>query len=73
MTDRQMIGKLVTAVTFYANPDTYFAIGFFPDKPCGGFLDDFSEDHGSENYDRAMPGKLARQTLSEIVLSRHGT
>ena len=65
MTDQEKIEKLADALWFYADPDTYFAIGFFSDKPCGEFIDDFSDDHGFNQYDRAMPGKLARQVLKE--------
>ena len=44
---------------FYANPDTYFAIGLFPDAPCGSFVDDLEEIEGM-----ARPGKRARQALA---------
>jgi len=51
--------NMVEAVGFYANPETYVAVGFFPDPPCGEFMDDFSEtgDLGRK------PGKRARQAL----------
>jgi hypothetical protein len=53
------------ALRFYADPMTYFAIGFFPDPPCGEFWDDFEdivrEEDGAE---RRVPGKLARATLA---------
>ena len=65
MTDKEKIIKLSEALYFYADPDTYFAIGFFPDRPCGNFIDDFSDDHGFNNYDRPMSGKLARKVLFE--------
>jgi len=61
----RIIDKLIDALSFYADPDTYFAIGILPDKPCGAFIDDMSEDHDGD-YNRPMPGKLARQTLREI-------
>jgi hypothetical protein len=66
MTDKEKIWKLIEALAFYADPDSYFAIGFLSDRPCGEFMDDFSDDHGFNQYDRAMPGKLARKTLLEI-------
>jgi len=66
VTDRQKIQKLKDALYFYADPDSYFAIGFFPDRPCGEFMDDFDDKHGFTNYDRPMPGKLARETLLEV-------
>jgi len=56
--------KLLEALCFYADPDNYFAIAFFPDPPCGGFMDDFSDDHEGD-FDRKMPGALARKALKE--------
>jgi len=35
---------LVQTVQFYGDPESYMAIGFFPDRPCGDFIEDF-EDH----------------------------
>ena len=58
--------KLREALEFYADPENYHAIGFRFDRPCGGFADDFSEDHGHDFYDRPMPGKLARETLDAL-------
>lgn len=52
--------KLCEALMFYANPESYFAIGFFPDNPAGEFMDDFSETDLGEK-----PGKLARETLEK--------
>lgn len=57
--------KLREALEFYADPETYHAITFMIDPPCGGFEDDFDEDHGDEFYDRPMPGKRARAALYE--------
>ncbi len=57
-----MYDKLLHTVAFYADPDTYFAIGFFPDRPCGEFINDFEETE--EGY---KPGKRARQTLRELT------
>lgn len=54
------------ALNFYADPDSYFAILFMPDRPAGEFADDFSNaDHLAEYgpYDRVMPGKRAREVL----------
>ena len=66
MNDKEKIKKLQEALLFYADPNSYFAIGFFPDSPCGKFIDDF--DHVSHwEYDRPMPGKLAREILLETV------
>jgi len=55
------------ALEFYANPETYHACGFMFDPPTGGFDEDFSDDHGHEDYPRAMPGKAARQALSALT------
>lgn len=49
--------ELIDALIFYADPETYFAIGFFPDPPCGDFVNDFDET--------GKPGALARKTLRE--------
>jgi hypothetical protein len=58
----ERIEALEEALDFYADPETYHAIAFWFDPPCGGFAEDFDEDHGGD-YDRPMPGKLARVTL----------
>ena len=52
-------------IRFYANPETYHALVFMGDSPCGAFADDFSDDHGDEVYDRKMPGARARSFLKE--------
>lgn len=31
---------LLDPLEFYADPDTYFAVGFWFDPPCGGFDED---------------------------------
>jgi hypothetical protein len=59
------IQDLEEALEFYADPDSYFAVGFFIDRPAGGFADDFSDDHDGD-YERPMAGKLAREVLSHI-------
>lgn len=66
MNEQDMIKKLIKTLYFYANPETYHAISFFPDSPCGGFLDDFTIEAGSI-YDRPMPGAKARRLLEEIL------
>lgn len=55
--------RLRAALEQYANPAFYHAIMFMFDRPCGGFADDFSDDHGDAFYDRPMPGKAAREAL----------
>lgn len=59
-TDAEADAKtLREALAFYANPETYFGIGFLMDPPCGEFGDDFSDtDLGTK------PGKRARTALS---------
>jgi hypothetical protein len=59
------VGRLRAALEFYADPDTYFAIGIFADPPCGEFIDDFSE-HGHPEYPAGdmRPGKRAREALT---------
>ena len=57
------IAALEEALEFYADPDTYCAISFWSDPPCGEFMEDFSEDHGYFDYDRPMPGARARAVL----------
>ena len=53
--------RLFDALEFYADPATYFAIGFFPDPPNGDFMNDFSETELGHK-----PGKLARETLDSV-------
>lgn len=55
----------VEALQFYSDEATYHAVAFVADPPAGSFMDDFSEDEGSE-YERPMPGKTARAALSAI-------
>ncbi len=54
---------LEEALEFYADPDSYFAIGIFPDRPCGPFADDTGDDHGGD-YERPMHGDYARRVLA---------
>lgn len=54
---------LEKALEFYADPSTYHAVTFLFDSPCGGFDDDFDDNHGDAFYDRPMPGQRARKAL----------
>ena len=55
----EQVRVLREAIAFYADPATYFAIGFFPDDPAGDFIHDFSEtDLG------VKPGLKARDALA---------
>lgn len=65
----EALAKAKEALEFYANPETYLAIGFFPDRPCGDFTDDF-EDTGEECGIR--PGKCAREALAAIEAAMKG-
>ena len=49
-------------IAFYADPETYFAIGFLPDSPCGEFINDI-DDTGEPYGFRA--GKRARAYLNK--------
>ena len=57
--DAESLGDILEALAFYADQGTYFAIGFFPDPPCGEFMEDFDEtpDLGQK------PGKRARDVF----------
>ncbi len=60
------LNKLIEALEFYADPDTYFAIGFLGDPPCGPFCEDFDDETGK-------PGALARKTLSNYFQENEGS
>lgn len=62
-TERLMtiVEKALAVIEFYADPESYFAIGFFPDNPCGDFFYDGSETHLGKK-----PGKKAREFLLSI-------
>jgi hypothetical protein len=58
--------RLREALEFYADPATYFAVGFMADPPCGEFVDDFSDDHGDDDLPGPRAGKRARAALSSV-------
>ena len=58
---RRVAGIAMDALTFYGDPDTYWAIGFVCDRPCGDLRKDFEIIDG-----RARPGKRARRALSKL-------
>ena len=64
--------QVLSALAFYADADTYHAIGFFPDPPCGDLMEDFSE-HGDRLYPEGdqRPGKRAREALAAWVAATH--
>ncbi len=55
--------ELREALKFYADPDTYVAIAFLGDPPCGEFADDFSDVADGSGYVTERPGKRARAAL----------
>jgi hypothetical protein len=61
--------KVREALEFYGDPETYHACTFLFDAPTGGFDADFEEAHGHPDYDRPMPGKLAREALALLAPS----
>ncbi len=54
---------MVDALRFYGDPESYLAIGFLPDRPCGEFIDDYSETNTEYGV---RHGKRARQVLSML-------
>jgi hypothetical protein len=58
------IERLRGALSVYADPGFYHGCAFMFDRPTGGFDEDFSLDHGDEDYDYEKPGKLARAALA---------
>lgn len=61
---KQRINELEDALAFYADPSTYFAIGFFPDPPCGDFMDDFEDCSRLDPNLGKEPGRKAREALN---------
>ncbi len=55
--------EVIKVLEFYADPETYFAIGFLPDHPCGEFINDFSEI----GIRGMKPGKKARELLERLT------
>lgn len=63
--DKEQINKMLKVLEYYANPEIYFAIGFLPDKPCGDFINDFSNTSLG-----CKPGKKARELLKRLKPSK---
>lgn len=61
--NEQMVRDLAEALIFYADPESYFAVGFWFDRPCGDFAEDFDGNHNNSMFDRDMPGAKAREVL----------
>lgn len=65
MTPTQKLRVAMKALAFYADPDTYTAVMFLGDRPCGDFIRDISvveDDFGQTR----RPGKRARAALKKI-------
>ena len=60
---KKQICNLFEVALYYSDEDIYFAMGFFPDPPCGDFLNDFDKETGN-------PGNFAREVLKDIVDSQ---
>ena len=58
------VRELETVLQFYADPDSYVAIAFFGDRPCGDFIEDFDEVTDDFGFTVERPGKRARASLS---------
>jgi hypothetical protein len=62
--------EVLDALAFYADPETYFAIAFLPDRPCGPFEDDFEELTGPlahpDGHPWTKPGRRAREVLFRL-------
>lgn len=57
--ERRVFRRIVRALEFYADPNTYFAVALVPDHPAGEIMTDFGR-----TADLGMkPGKRARDAL----------
>ncbi|SRR6266851_2871119 len=64
---RQHIAKYREALRFYAVPETYIAIGIFPDPPCGEFINDYGEAYrAADGNTVVVPGEKARAALALV-------
>lgn len=54
--------ELLDTLEFYADPNTYVAIGFITDPPCGDFINDFSKTQSAGGL---KPGAKARELLKK--------
>mgnify|MGYP001614273002 CR=1 FL=1 len=65
---KTLVAELAGALRFYAAPETYFAVAFFADPPCGDFMNDFEELSGDLGHPDGTawvkPGKRARTALN---------
>ena len=59
--EHKLFLEALDVLEYYALPETYFAIGIFPDRPCGDFINDFSETKLG-----MKPGKKAREFFIKV-------
>ena len=73
--NKQMQMQLIDALAYYGDPDTYYAIGFFPDPPCGDFIEDFDETGKPGGKARAALKILAGEMMpngNKFIIEQHG-
>lgn len=68
---QRLAGTLFDALVEYGNPEFYHAVTIVADQPAGSFADDLDDNHAHPDYNRPMPGKLARETIG-IVYGVYG-
>lgn len=64
--------RLIEALAFYGDPDTYTATKFFCDPPCGPIAKDIGivtevDYNNTVLGEIRVPGQLARDTLQAIL------
>lgn len=59
--------RLIEALEFYADPETYHGVTMLCDPPGGGWAEDFGDSHHHPRYSRAMPGAKAREVLRSLL------
>jgi hypothetical protein len=65
---QDLCGMLWETLQHYGDPEFYHAIAIMADRPAGGFADDFDKSYSNLEYDRPMPGKLARETMEAAIV-----
>jgi hypothetical protein len=59
---RERVRHYKDVLEFYADPESYLAIGFFPDPPCGDFITDWTDTGPLYGF---RPGGRARAALAD--------
>jgi len=57
------LAKVIEALSFYRNSQTYHAWAFISDEPAGDWGSDFEHD---EEYGRSMPGARANRAYRAL-------